>query len=133
MDLDINGWIFMKWFFSITYIKSPLFQYYHLKQLVKYFLFRPNWLDHCRIDSLLVLPASFGSQDASKILSNCQSVQVALKVIFQPIHYFLMIFFICWHVLFTSLFDVFQSNKAILLGESYVFSAGFVKVHPLTY
>ncbi|GFZ17968.1 hypothetical protein Acr_26g0012370 [Actinidia rufa] len=54
---------------------------------------RSNW-----IDSLLILPASFGSQDASKILSNCQSVQVALK-----------------------------SNKAILLGESYVFSAGFVK------
>ncbi|XP_057480283.1 E3 UFM1-protein ligase 1 homolog [Actinidia eriantha] len=54
---------------------------------------RSSW-----IDSLLILPASFGSQDASKILSNCQSVQVALK-----------------------------SNKAILLGESYVFSAGFVK------
>ncbi|KAL7207670.1 hypothetical protein ACSBR1_029591 [Camellia fascicularis] len=50
------------------------------------------------IDSLLILPASFGSQDASKILSLCRSVQVALK-----------------------------SNKAILLGESYVVSAGFVK------
>ncbi|CAL5389012.1 unnamed protein product [Camellia sinensis] len=58
----------------------------------------PNWLDHCRIDSLLILPASFGSQDASKILSLCRSVQVALK-----------------------------SNKAILLGESFVVSAGFVK------
>ncbi|GMP81389.1 hypothetical protein CsSME_00036120 [Camellia sinensis var. sinensis] len=54
------------------------------------------------IDSLLILPASFGSQDASKILSLCRSVQVALK-----------------------------SNKAILLGESYVVSAGFVKVKPL--
>ncbi|GMP49491.1 hypothetical protein CsSME_00016448 [Camellia sinensis var. sinensis] len=50
------------------------------------------------IDSLLILPASFGSQDASKILSLCRSVQVALK-----------------------------SNKAILLGESFVVSAGFVK------
>ncbi|KAI8014599.1 hypothetical protein LOK49_LG05G01170 [Camellia lanceoleosa] len=53
------------------------------------------------IDSLLILPASFGSQDASKILSLCRSVQVALK-----------------------------SNKAILLGESYVVSAGFVKPIP---
>ncbi|KAL6967433.1 hypothetical protein U1Q18_033242 [Sarracenia purpurea var. burkii] len=50
------------------------------------------------IDSLLVLPPSFESQDASRILSLCRSVQVALK-----------------------------SNKAILLGESFVFSAGFVK------
>ncbi|GFZ20568.1 hypothetical protein Acr_28g0012730 [Actinidia rufa] len=54
---------------------------------------RSSW-----IDSLLLLPASFGSQDASRILSNCQSVQAALK-----------------------------SNKAILLGESYVFSTDFVK------
>ncbi|XAR59030.1 hypothetical protein NMG60_11014646 [Bertholletia excelsa] len=50
------------------------------------------------IDSLSVLPPSFGSQDASKLLSLCQSVQVALK-----------------------------SNKALLIGESYVFSAGFIK------
>nr|GMC65559.1 E3 UFM1-protein ligase 1 homolog [Ipomoea batatas] len=50
------------------------------------------------IDSLSVLPASFGSQDASKILSLCPSVQTALK-----------------------------SNKALILGESYVFSNGFVK------
>lgn len=34
----------------------------------------------CRIDSLSVLPASFGSQDASEILSHCPSVQSALKV-----------------------------------------------------
>nr|GMD22587.1 E3 UFM1-protein ligase 1 homolog [Ipomoea batatas] len=51
-----------------------------------------------RIDSLSVLLASFGSQDASKILSLCPSVQTALK-----------------------------SNKALILGESYVFSNGFVK------
>ncbi|KAH9661231.1 E3 UFM1-protein ligase 1-like [Citrus sinensis] len=50
------------------------------------------------IDSLSVLPASFGSQDASKILSLCPSVQSALK-----------------------------ANKALILGESYVFSNGFVK------
>ncbi|KAL2487556.1 E3 UFM1-protein ligase 1-like protein [Forsythia ovata] len=50
------------------------------------------------IDSLSVLPTSFVSQDASKILSLCASVQSALK-----------------------------SNKALLLGESYVFSNGFVK------
>ncbi|KAJ9128492.1 hypothetical protein P3X46_034957, partial [Hevea brasiliensis] len=31
------------------------------------------------IDSLSILPASFGSQDASKILSLCPSVQLALK------------------------------------------------------
>lgn len=37
-------------------------------------------MNHCRIDSLSVLPASFGSQDASKILSLCPSVQLALKV-----------------------------------------------------
>ncbi|GAV71409.1 DUF2042 domain-containing protein [Cephalotus follicularis] len=50
------------------------------------------------IDSLSVLPASFGSQDASKILSLCPSVQSALK-----------------------------GNKALILGESYIFSSGFVK------
>ncbi|XP_052183212.1 E3 UFM1-protein ligase 1 homolog [Diospyros lotus] len=50
------------------------------------------------IDSLSVLPASFGSLDASKVLSLCRSVQAALK-----------------------------SNKAILLGDSYVCSTGFVK------
>ncbi|KAA8549721.1 hypothetical protein F0562_001261 [Nyssa sinensis] len=50
------------------------------------------------IDSLSVLPASFGSQDAFKILSLCRSVQVALK-----------------------------SNEALILGESFVFSNGFVK------
>ncbi|KAJ9188941.1 hypothetical protein P3X46_000290 [Hevea brasiliensis] len=50
------------------------------------------------IDSLSILPASFGSQDASKILSLCPSVQLALK-----------------------------GNKALILGESYVFSNGFVK------
>ncbi|XP_030967664.1 E3 UFM1-protein ligase 1 homolog isoform X1 [Quercus lobata] len=51
------------------------------------------------IDSLSVLPASFGPQDAFKIMSLCPSVQLALK-----------------------------SNKALVFGESYVFSNGFVKV-----
>ncbi|KAI5666111.1 hypothetical protein M9H77_15964 [Catharanthus roseus] len=50
------------------------------------------------IDSLSVLPASFGLQDASKILSLCPSVISALK-----------------------------SNKALILGESYIFSHKFVK------
>ncbi|OAY51745.1 E3 UFM1-protein ligase 1 homolog isoform X2 [Manihot esculenta] len=50
------------------------------------------------IGSLSILPASFGSQDAAKILSLCPSVQSALK-----------------------------GNKALILGESYVFSCGFVK------
>ncbi|KAH7560925.1 hypothetical protein ACOSQ2_016840 [Xanthoceras sorbifolium] len=50
------------------------------------------------IDSLSVLPSSFGLQDASKILSLCPSVQLALK-----------------------------DNKALILGESYVFSNDFVK------
>lgn len=35
-----------------------------------------------RMDSLSVLPASFGLQDASKILSLSPSVQMALKVMF---------------------------------------------------
>lgn len=34
----------------------------------------------CRIDSLAVLPASFSSQDASKILSHSQSLKSATKV-----------------------------------------------------
>lgn len=50
------------------------------------------------IDSLTVLPASFGSQDAYKLLSLCPSVQSA-----------------------------FKDNKALILGDSYVFSTGFVK------
>ncbi|KAF5751498.1 E3 UFM1-protein ligase 1 [Tripterygium wilfordii] len=50
------------------------------------------------IDSLSVLPASFGSQDASKILSLCPSVQLASK-----------------------------ANKALIVVESYIFSDGFVK------
>lgn len=50
------------------------------------------------IDSLTVLPAAFASQDASKILSLCPSIQVALK-----------------------------SNEVHILGDSYVFSNGFVK------
>ncbi|KAK2999952.1 hypothetical protein RJ639_023147 [Escallonia herrerae] len=49
-------------------------------------------------DSLSVLPASFLPQDASAILSLCPSVQKALK-----------------------------SNNALLLGDLYVFSNGFVK------
>lgn len=49
-------------------------------------------------DSLSVLPTSFSSQDAYKILSLCPSVQSALK-----------------------------ANKALILGDSYVFSNGFVK------
>nr|POE82625.1 e3 ufm1-protein ligase 1 like [Quercus suber] len=55
-----------------------------------------------RIDSLSVLPASFGPQDAFKIMSLCPSVQLAIK-----------------------------SNKALIFGESYVFSNGFVKVETL--
>ncbi|KAK6163232.1 hypothetical protein DH2020_000096 [Rehmannia glutinosa] len=51
------------------------------------------------IDSLTILPTSFASQDASKILSLCPSVQRALK-----------------------------SSKAHMLGESYIFSDTFVKV-----
>ncbi|KAM7496638.1 hypothetical protein LguiA_021052 [Lonicera macranthoides] len=50
------------------------------------------------IDPLSVLPPAFGSQDASKLLSLCPSVQTAHK-----------------------------SNKALILGELYVFSKGFVK------
>lgn len=50
------------------------------------------------IDSLTILPTSFTSQDASKILSLCPSVQRALK-----------------------------SSKAHILGESYIFSDTFVK------
>lgn len=54
---------------------------------------RSSW-----IDSLSVLPASFGSQDASTILLNCPSVQSA-----------------------------FKSNKALILEESFVFSNAFIK------
>ncbi|KAL4558280.1 hypothetical protein LXL04_036478 [Taraxacum kok-saghyz] len=50
------------------------------------------------IDSLSVLPASFVSQDAHKILSLCPSVQSAIK-----------------------------ANKALILGDSYVFSTKFIK------
>ncbi|KAG8387771.1 hypothetical protein BUALT_Bualt02G0055900 [Buddleja alternifolia] len=50
------------------------------------------------IDSLTILPTSFTSQDATKILSLCPSVQSALK-----------------------------SSKAFMLGESYIFSDTFVK------
>lgn len=41
-----------------------------------------SFSDHCRIDALSVLPASFASQDATKILSLCPSIQVAIKVVF---------------------------------------------------
>lgn len=50
------------------------------------------------IDSLSVLPASFTSQDANKMLLLCPSVQSALK-----------------------------AEKALILGESYVISSGFIK------
>ncbi|CAN1283111.1 E3 UFM1-protein ligase 1 homolog [Linum perenne] len=50
------------------------------------------------IDSLSVLPTSFGSQDASKILSLCPSYQSALK-----------------------------ENKGLILGDSFVFSNAFLK------
>ncbi|KAF8397566.1 hypothetical protein HHK36_016486 [Tetracentron sinense] len=50
------------------------------------------------IDTLTVLPASFGCQDAYKILSLCSSIQRGLK-----------------------------STKALIFGESYVFSNAFVK------
>ncbi|EFH70437.1 hypothetical protein ARALYDRAFT_314357 [Arabidopsis lyrata subsp. lyrata] len=50
------------------------------------------------IDSLSVLPASFTSQDANKMLLLCPSVQSALK-----------------------------AEKALILGESYVLSNGFIK------
>ncbi|XP_022151600.1 E3 UFM1-protein ligase 1 homolog [Momordica charantia] len=49
-------------------------------------------------NSLLVLPSSFEPQDASKILSSCPSVQVALK-----------------------------SNKALIFGDSFIFSNIFIK------
>jgi hypothetical protein len=39
-------------------------------------------MDQDRIDSLSVLPASFGPQDAFKIVSLCPSIQLALKVTF---------------------------------------------------
>ncbi|GAB2274296.1 hypothetical protein Dimus_009062 [Dionaea muscipula] len=55
-------------------------------------------MEHCRIDSLSVLPSSFGPQDVSKVLSLCPTVQSTLK-----------------------------SNRAIILGESYVLSECFVK------
>ncbi|KAL0713650.1 hypothetical protein Bca4012_020628 [Brassica carinata] len=50
------------------------------------------------IDSLSVLPASFTPQDANKMLLLCPSVQSALK-----------------------------AEKALILGESYVISSGFIK------
>ncbi|PIA52953.1 hypothetical protein AQUCO_01000661v1 [Aquilegia coerulea] len=50
------------------------------------------------IDSLSVLPAFFGTQDASKLLSLCPSIQKALK-----------------------------SSNALILGDSCVFSNAFVK------
>ncbi|CAL9247464.1 unnamed protein product [Arabidopsis halleri] len=50
------------------------------------------------IDSLSVLPSSFTSQDANKMLLLCPSVQSALK-----------------------------AEKALILGESYVLSSGFIK------
>ncbi|KAL3850723.1 hypothetical protein ACJIZ3_012605 [Penstemon smallii] len=50
------------------------------------------------IDSLSILPTSFVPEDASKILSLCPSVQRALK-----------------------------SSKALVLGDSYIFSDAFVK------
>ncbi|PON66978.1 E3 UFM1-protein ligase [Parasponia andersonii] len=54
---------------------------------------RSSW-----IGALSVLPASFGSQNASKLLSLCPSVQLEIK-----------------------------SNKAVIFGESYLFSNGFLK------
>ncbi|KAM7278569.1 hypothetical protein ACFE04_005703 [Oxalis oulophora] len=54
---------------------------------------RDSW-----INSLSVLPSSFGPQDAYKILSLCPSVQSALK-----------------------------ASKALVMGDSYVFSSAFVK------
>ncbi|TYJ33441.1 hypothetical protein E1A91_A05G104200v1 [Gossypium mustelinum] len=54
---------------------------------------RGSWLD-----SLSLLPTSFGAQDASKILSLSPSVQSALK-----------------------------ANKALIVGDSYLFSSSFVK------
>ncbi|PRQ33862.1 putative E3 UFM1-protein ligase 1 [Rosa chinensis] len=50
------------------------------------------------MDSLSILPMSFGSQDASKLLSLCPSIQQGLK-----------------------------SDKAIIFGESFVFSSAFIK------
>ncbi|KAM5583840.1 hypothetical protein ABKV19_003626 [Rosa sericea] len=54
---------------------------------------RGSWMD-----SLSILPMSFGSQDASKLLSLCPSIQQGLK-----------------------------SDKAIIFGESFVFSSAFIK------
>ncbi|KAJ7947727.1 E3 UFM1-protein ligase 1-like [Quillaja saponaria] len=55
-------------------------------------------------DSLSLLPTSFTTQDASKVLSLCPSVQKALK-----------------------------SNKALTVGDCYVFSYSFLKVCCLIY
>ncbi|GMY09078.1 ribosome maturation factor rimm [Fagus crenata] len=59
-------------------------------------------MDQYKIDSLSVLPASFGPQDAFKIVSLCPSIQLALK-----------------------------SNTTLIFGESYLFSNGFVKAKQL--
>ncbi|KAK6271917.1 hypothetical protein POUND7_009000 [Theobroma cacao] len=50
------------------------------------------------LDSLSVLPTSFGSQDAYKIVSVCPSLQSALK-----------------------------AKKVLIMGDSYIFSSSFVK------
>jgi hypothetical protein len=47
-----------------------------------YFLDWYDWMEQYKIYSLSVLPASFGPQDAFKIVSLCPSVQLALKVTF---------------------------------------------------
>ncbi|XP_004294624.1 PREDICTED: E3 UFM1-protein ligase 1 homolog [Fragaria vesca subsp. vesca] len=54
---------------------------------------RGSWMD-----SLSILPMSFGSQDASKLLSLCPSIQQGLK-----------------------------ADKAIIFGESFVFCRAFIK------
>ncbi|GMY33597.1 protein gle1 [Fagus crenata] len=52
------------------------------KDNICYFLDWYDWMDQYRIDSLYVLPASFGPQDAFKIVSLCSSVQLALKGVY---------------------------------------------------
>ncbi|KAI3758836.1 hypothetical protein L6452_06408 [Arctium lappa] len=66
-------------------------------------MFNEFFTVQCRIDSLLGLPTSFVPHDAHKMLSLCPSVQTTLK-----------------------------ANKALISGDSFVFSTRFVKVQGLS-
>ena len=113
-----------KWkFLRKVSLKLDLFVLWTISNCRKFFADEMSY----RMDSLSVLPASFGSQDASKILSLCLSVQKSLKVMFlldsQRLLFYSVDMLVFWLVC-----AVFQSSKAIILGESYIFSNGFVKV-----